>query len=96
MMQQATYKPNPNEKIVVGENAFVDVVQHPTCSNCTVRTTAVKEYDEATGVFITDNTVFTPVFQDAASTNEPVPEPLAVAPVEVPAAPKPIATKGAK
>lgn len=60
-LQQATYAPNKYEHIVVGESALVVVISHPTCSNCTVRTTPVKEYDVDTGIFITDNTVFTPV-----------------------------------
>lgn len=60
-MQQATYAPNKDQLIVVGSPALVDVVSHPTCSHCTVRTTAVKEYNKATGIFITDNTVFTPI-----------------------------------
>lgn len=62
-LQQATYAPNKHELIVVGQAALVDVISHPTCSNCTVRTTPVKEYNAETGIFITDNTVFTPVEQ---------------------------------
>ena len=62
-MQQGTYTPNKNQLIVVGQSALVDVVDHPTCPGMTVRTTAVKEYDEVTGIFITDNTVFTPIPQ---------------------------------
>lgn len=65
-LQQATYAPNKDEHIVVGQSALVDVISHPTCSNCTVRTTPVKEYNAETGIFITDNTVFTPVEQPKA------------------------------
>lgn len=66
-LQQATYVPNKHQHIVVGQAAFVDVISHPTCSNCTVRTTPVKEYNAESGAFITDNTVFTPaVFAPAA------------------------------
>jgi hypothetical protein len=60
-MQHATYKPNPNERIIVGESALVDVIEHPTCSHCTVRTTEVLSYEESTGIFVTDNTEFHPI-----------------------------------
>lgn len=65
-LQQATYAPNKHELIVVGHAALVDVISHPTCSNCIVRTTEVKEYNAETGIFITDNTVFTPAEQPKA------------------------------
>ena len=77
-MQQATYAPNKDQLIVVGSPTLVDVISHPTCSNCTVRTTAVKEYNEATGIFITDNTVFTPIEQPPTVAQEPAAPPAVV------------------
>lgn len=87
-MQYATYKPNPNERIEQGKPALVDVVEHPTCSNCTVRTTEVISYDAATGVFVTDNTEF----HLSSAKFHPVEAPATEAPV-APVAPIPAPKK---
>lgn len=54
---------NPVGDIVVGQSAFVFPIDHTSSlvSNTTmVRTSAVKEYDPKSGVFVTQNNVYVP------------------------------------
>lgn len=59
-MQHAMYI-NVGLPIVVGNPAFVEIAEHPEKPRGKfVRTSTVQSYDEATGVFVTRNTTYSP------------------------------------
>jgi len=64
--QVVSYRPTMADVIQVGNSAWINPIDHPSeyvSNKSLARTSKVISFDEKTGVFETQNTVYVPLYQ---------------------------------